>query len=60
MGCQTEIATAIIDKQADYILAVKENQAQLLEHIEDEFRFGKDIETTISEDLDHGRIETRK
>lgn len=26
-----------IDKNADYILAVKANQPQLLEHIEDEF-----------------------
>lgn len=60
MGCQTEIASAIIKKDADYILAVKENQAQLFEHIQDEFRFGKNIQTAISEDLGHGRIETRK
>jgi len=60
MGCQTDIASAIIDKDADYILAVKGNQPQLLEHIEDEFRFGKNIETTIDQELDHGRIETRK
>ena len=60
MGCQTEIASAIIKKDADYILAVKANQPQLLEHIEDEFRFGKTIKTAISEELDHGRIETRK
>ena len=60
MGCQTEIASAIIAKQADYILAVKANQSQLLENIEDEFRFGKTIEACTSQDLDHGRIETRK
>ena len=60
MGCQTEIASTIIEKDANYILAVKNNQPQLLEHIEDEFRFGKNIETTISEGLGHGRIETRK
>lgn len=60
MGCQTEIASAIIGKKADYILAVKANQAHLLEHIEDEFRFGKIIKTTTDECLDHGRIETRK
>ncbi len=60
MGCQTEIASAIIDKDADYILAVKGNQPQLLEHIQDEFRFGKSIKTSVSEGLDHGRIETRK
>tara|TARA_B110000008_G_C16885450_1_gene530665 strand:+ start:149 stop:1255 length:1107 start_codon:yes stop_codon:yes gene_type:complete len=60
MGCQTEIASVIIEKDADYILAVKGNQAQLLEDIEDEFRFGKNVKTSINQDLDHGRIETRK
>jgi predicted transposase YbfD/YdcC len=60
MGCQTAIAKAIVKKDADYILAVKENQSQLLQDIEDEFRFGKNIETHLSQDLDHGRIETRK
>uniref|UniRef100_UPI0040482C0C ISAs1 family transposase n=1 Tax=Flavobacterium sp. TaxID=239 RepID=UPI0040482C0C len=38
MGCQTEIADKIIEKKADYVLAVKANQAKLLEEIEDEFR----------------------
>ena len=60
MGCQSEIASAIIDNKADYILAVKANQSQLLEHIEDEFRFGKNTETSINKEVDHGRIETRK
>jgi predicted transposase YbfD/YdcC len=60
IGCQTEIAAAIIDKKADYILAVKSNQSQLLEHIGDEFKFGENIKTTLSEETDHGRIETRK
>ena len=41
MGTQTEIAEKIIDKGADYILTVKENQKSLSEEIEDEFRFGK-------------------
>jgi len=60
MGCQTDIAAKIVAKNANYILAVKENQTQLLEDIEDEFKFGKSIQTAISEELDHGRIETRK
>ena len=60
MGCQIDIATAIVNKGADYILAVKGNQPQLLEHIEDEFKFGKTIKTAINEGIDHGRIETRK
>ncbi|HEX9825921.1 MAG TPA: ISAs1 family transposase [Flavobacteriaceae bacterium] len=59
MGCQTEIAKEITGRKADYILAVKENQPQLHQDIEDEFRFGKDIERHLSEDLGHGRIETR-
>ena len=29
MGCQEKIAKTIIDKKADYVLAVKENQKQL-------------------------------
>jgi len=34
MGCQTEIARAILDAKADYVLAVKENQRTLHEEIE--------------------------
>jgi predicted transposase YbfD/YdcC len=60
MGCQHEIARKIIEQEADYILAVKENQKQLHQDIIDEFRFGKNIQVDLSEDLDHGRIETRK
>lgn len=60
MGCQEKIASAIIDKKADYILAVKENQKQLYQDIKDEFSFGKHIETDLDQYLDHGRIETRK
>ena len=41
MGTQKEIAKKIIEIDADYILAVKDNQPQLLEHIQDEFRFSK-------------------
>jgi len=60
MGCQQDIATKIIEQEADYVLAVKENQKQLYQDIQDEFRFGKNSQTSISEELDHGRIETRK
>jgi predicted transposase YbfD/YdcC len=60
MGTQTEIASKIIEHHADYILAVKGNQPQLLEHIEDEFRFSKQTQTVVNHDLGHGRIETRK
>src|SRR5271157_4447039 len=38
IGCQRSIAQQIAEKQADYILAVKQNQGHLLEEIEDSFR----------------------
>jgi hypothetical protein len=38
MGCQTDIAKKIIEKQADYVLAVKDNQKQLQEAIRDVLR----------------------
>lgn len=59
MGCQTEIADKIIEKGANYILAVKGNQGSLEEGIIDTIKFTKPVE--VYEDLDfaHGRIETR-
>jgi predicted transposase YbfD/YdcC len=62
MGCQEEIARKIIDKDADYILAVKLNQKSLFEDIEDEFKLINETEnnTNTTLDVDHGRIETRK
>lgn len=60
MGTQTNIAEKIIENGADYILAVKENQKQLLEEIIDEFKFAKEIAIDTSIDIGHGRIETRK
>ena len=60
MGTQREIAEKIIDNDANYILAVKANQAHLLENIEDEFKFAKLLDINVQEDFGHGRIETRK
>jgi predicted transposase YbfD/YdcC len=66
MGCQRDIAQKIIDKKADYVLALKGNQGSLREDVEvfvaEQKAAGfKDTEishaTTI--DGDHGRIETR-
>ena len=37
MGCQRDIAQAIQDKKADYVLAVKDNQPSLHEAIVDYF-----------------------
>ena len=33
MGCQKKIARQIVNREADYILAVKENQRRLLEDV---------------------------
>ena len=60
MGCQTAIAEKIVEKGADYVLAVKNNQEQLFENIGDEFRFCKEIQIDEDTDIGHGRIETRK
>ena len=60
MSCQKDIAAKIIEKGADYILAVKGNQKQLLQNVEEEFRFGKDFAVCEDVDLGHGRIETRR
>ena len=47
MGCQENIAKAIVKQEADYILAVKENQKQLHQDIQDEFKFNKAQQTHI-------------
>jgi predicted transposase YbfD/YdcC len=66
MGCQREIARKILDKKADYILALKGNQGSLREDVElfvSEQRGNGFKDTEISRhetvDADHGRIETR-
>ena len=66
MGCQRSIAKKIIDKKADYILALKGNQGTLREDVElfaEEQKGNNFNDTTISRhetvDGDHGRIETR-
>ena len=60
MGCQREIAKKIVSKKADYILAVKENQINLYEDIEDSFRILPLAGSCHDIDYGHGRIETRK
>lgn len=59
MGCQREITKKIIDKGADYPLAVKVNQGSLEEAILDTVRLEESIEMDVQIDLGHGRIETR-
>lgn len=37
MGCQKKVAGAIVDREADYMLALKENQGELYEGVKDTF-----------------------
>jgi predicted transposase YbfD/YdcC len=66
MGCQRAIAQKIIDKKADYVLAMKGNQGTLRDDVElltNEQKQRGFADTTVSADRtvdgDHGRIETR-
>jgi predicted transposase YbfD/YdcC len=60
IGCQRTIAEKIVANQADYILAVKENQGHLLEEIQDSFRML--TADAVAEEIDcgHGRVEQRR
>lgn len=62
MGCQTKIAQAILDKGADYLLAVKDNWPTLRGEIEHYFAdaLDRDLERFETTDGDHGRIEVRR
>ena len=60
MGCQRDIAKKIIEKEADYILAVKGNQGCLEDDVERTVRFTNPTQEWIEEDFGHGRIERRK
>lgn len=59
IGCQVEIAGAILDAGADYMLAVKGNRPGLLEAIMDTDRFEPPRDTEAWEDCGHGRVEGR-
>jgi predicted transposase YbfD/YdcC len=66
MGCQRDIARKILDKKADYVLALKGNQGTLREDVElfaSEQKANGFNDTEVSRhqtvDGDHGRIETR-
>jgi predicted transposase YbfD/YdcC len=62
MGCQTAIAQKVIDRGADYLLALKNNQLSLAREVElfftDSERCPEGAHETI--DADHGRIEVRR
>jgi len=70
MGCQTAIARQIIEQQADYVLALKDNQPTLHEFVRLAFVDADDaVGTTLpladlpahtTVEKDHGRIERRR
>lgn len=67
LGCQTDIATAIVEKGGDYVLAVKANQKTLSDALSESFETGDalgwgtvDVQCQTTVDKDHGRIETRR
>lgn len=67
MGCQREIASAILDKGADYVLALKDNQPSLCEDVQWLFEQAQatqfqDVAHDAAQSIDkgHGRIEIRR
>lgn len=69
MGCQQEIAKKIVEKEADYVLSLKDNQPTLHQDVQNIFlqaeqgekKYKKMIHKQKLEKIrDHGRIETRR
>lgn len=64
MGCQKEIAKAIVDAEADYILALKGNHPELhhdvVTYFEDLENLDSPYECVDTLEGDHGRIEARR
>jgi predicted transposase YbfD/YdcC len=59
LNCQKAIAEKIVEKQADYIWAVKGNQPTLEAQIIQSFQLEEPASEHITYDKDHGRIEKR-
>lgn len=72
IGCQTAIASEIVEAGANYLLAVKKNQAVLHHDIKTAFKFADDsierpvadmpapfMERSVDIDKGHGRVEVR-
>jgi predicted transposase YbfD/YdcC len=63
MGCQHKIARQIIDKEADYLLALKGNQSTLCDDVQTFFEkppTSTHFEIAEQTDKGHGRIEIRR
>ena len=62
MGCQVDIAEKIIDREANYLLALKKNQLNLYESVEEYFKWArtepiekKQLKEYSYEEHEHGR-----
>jgi predicted transposase YbfD/YdcC len=70
MGCQTAIATQIVEQRADYVLARKGNHEKVHDRVKDAFVEADkargttlllgDLEASTTIDAGHGRIEQRR
>ncbi len=67
IGCQKQIAKQIIERNADYVLALKDNQGNLFADVQQIFAHAQsrnfaDIEHTFDQTVDkgHGRVEIRR
>lgn len=62
MGCQKKVAREIVEREADYVLALKDNQRELYEGVKDTFSQADAIGCDFYEQVEksHGRIETRR
>lgn len=60
MGCQKKIVKRIREKEANYVIAVKNNQKELYEQIHKLFEITNPSSIDIENDVGHGRVEERK
>jgi predicted transposase YbfD/YdcC len=67
MGCQTEIAETIVQRSADYVLTLKENQGKLYEDVKELFAGADEVafrevphDSAREVTKDHGRLEIRE
>ena len=60
IGCQRTLVEQIVNRKADYVLAVKQNQAHLLADVKDSFRMLAATALTEEVDCGHGRVERRR
>lgn len=63
IGCQTEVVEAITDQEADYVIAVKDNQATLLADVRAAFEpTTREFQPHYAQQVNknHGRLEIRE